>query len=99
MKFFQDELFPWWVLNRLNSPVAPQSRYGILREILHAKEPKPDPCPGDGVCHGSLCWCDWCGDVKETCDVEWPHWCDTHKRYPVKPEPPEPDPNQLSFPW
>ena len=28
----------------------------------------PDwPCPGEGKCHGCLCWCDFCGDVDTVC--------------------------------
>lgn len=26
-------------------------------------------CPGEGKCHGCLCWCDLCGDVGEVCDA------------------------------
>lgn len=72
------------------------SRY----EIIGYTYPKPDPstCAGQGKCHGCLCWCDWCGDVKDVCDVEWPHWCDTHKRYPEMPEHLKPNPNQLFLP-
>lgn len=29
----------------------------------------PDwPCPGEGKCHGCMCWCDWCGDVDTVCN-------------------------------
>lgn len=38
-----------------------------------------ESCPGRERCHGCLCWCDWCGDVKATCD--YPE-CDQHKRPP-----------------
>lgn len=32
-------------------------------------------CPGRGECHGSMAWCDVCGDVSATCpEVE----CDLH---------------------
>lgn len=26
-------------------------------------------CPGAGLCHGALKWCDVCGDVKHICDA------------------------------
>jgi hypothetical protein len=76
--------------------LEPLSRY----QIIGYTWPKPEPiaCPGEGKCHGCVSWCDYCGDVKEVCDAEWPDRCDRHQRYPTKPEPPKPDPNQLSFP-
>lgn len=36
---------------------------------------EPD-CPGEGRCHGSMSWCDVCGDVSEVCDD---HACDRHE--------------------
>jgi len=70
------------------------SRY----EVIGYTHPPPDPCPGEGTCHGCRSWCDWCGDVKDVCDAEWPHRCDTHKRYPEMPEHLKPNPNQLFLP-
>lgn len=25
-------------------------------------------CPGKGLCHGCLKWCEWCGDVDQDCE-------------------------------
>lgn len=35
-----------------------------------------DDCPGAGRCHGSLAWCDRCGDVSRVCDAAR---CDRHR--------------------
>lgn len=40
--------------------------------------PRPqEECPGKGVCHGCLNWCENCGDVGYVCDSPD---CDTHQR-------------------
>lgn len=58
-------------------------------------------CPGEGSCHGSIGWCPLCGDVDEVCDVEWPHACHVHERFPEKPpieSPPTPSKFQRFLP-
>jgi hypothetical protein len=35
-----------------------------------------EECPGEGKCHGCMCWCDRCGDVTTVCDCEV---CDRHR--------------------
>jgi hypothetical protein len=81
-------------------PFPPASSYIAYTryEIIAYRHPEPDPCPGEGKCHGCLCWCDWCGDVKDVCDAKWPGCCDTHERYPEAPEHLKPNPNQLWLP-
>lgn len=37
---------------------------------------------GEGRCHGTLVWCDWCGDVTEMCDDPR---CDAHREVWEKP--------------
>lgn len=37
----------------------------------------PDGCEGAGRCHGSMVWCQACGDVKHVCDA--PERCDRHR--------------------
>jgi hypothetical protein len=46
-------------------------RRDVLRAELAAVEAQLDDCdcPGSGRCHGSLCWCDRCGDVTTICDA------------------------------
>lgn len=79
-----------------DSPFRPKTRWEVIAYVYVPS--KPSPCLGAGKCHGCLSWCEWCGDVKDTCDVEWPHRCDTHKRYPNRPELPKADPRQLVLP-
>lgn len=37
-------------------------------------------CPGQGRCHGCAAWCDHCGNVGKSCDVNISNgeWCDCH---------------------
>lgn len=37
----------------------------------------PDECPGTGRCHGSLSWCNICGNVDRVCDFG-PYFCNLH---------------------
>jgi hypothetical protein len=80
----------------LELPWRWKTRWDIIGYVK--PPPEPIPCPGEGVCHGCLKWCDYCGDVGDVCDCVWPFYCDTHGRYPEKPRPPEPNPNQLWLP-
>jgi hypothetical protein len=66
----------WDILGHVDPPPEP---------ILLAPPMDPSLCTGEGHCHGPLKWCDYCGDVSDVCDVEWPHQCDCHERYPEKP--------------
>jgi hypothetical protein len=70
--------------------------YYTLPHFYHLQ---PEVCTGEGACHGCLKWCDYCGNVDAVCDVQWPHWCDIHQRYPEKPDMLDVrgNPNQLSF--
>lgn len=52
----------------------------LLARRAELAGPLPDVCPGSGACHGSLGWCDKCGNVNKTCDDPC---CDTH--YPTDP--------------
>lgn len=62
--------------------------WGTRYQRLVFELPELPPCPGEGVCHGPLSWCELCGDVSDVCDaIEWPDACDCHERYPEKPEP------------
>jgi hypothetical protein len=36
-----------------------------------------DECPGEGKCHGSMNWCERCGDVVKVCDDVN---CDLHRQ-------------------
>lgn len=49
---------------------AENQRLQNLNEIINKSE-----CPGIGKCHGSLGWCDNCGDVNKMCNDQY---CDTH---------------------
>lgn len=70
-------------------PAKWKTRWDILGYVEPPMSlPTPmDPalCPGKGRCHGCLQWCDYCGDVSDVCDIEWPECCDCHERYPEKP--------------
>ena len=83
-----------------DNPYPPYKYVENRWEIIGYTWPKPsvDDCPGKGKCHGCICWCDWCGDVKDVCNAEWPGCCDTHKRYPEQPEHLKPNPDQLFLP-
>ncbi len=91
-----DDIWDWEYPFPQFGPLTQVTRW----DIITYTRPKPEPsdCPGEGKCHGCLCWCDYCGDVKDVCDAEWPFRCDRHQRYPKKPEPPKPNPNQLTLP-
>ena len=46
-------------------------------------EVSDEECPGAGLCHGCLKWCDTCGDVDDVCDARLRgDRCDEH---PVPP--------------
>ena len=32
------------------------------------KDEQDKDCPGEGKCHGLVCWCMVCGDVEHVCD-------------------------------
>lgn len=44
-----------------------------------ASIPASEDCPGEGICHGPMAWCDFCGDVQEVCDAIEGQ-CDCHAR-------------------
>ena len=44
---------------------------------VHASQQAVDGCPGRGKCHGSMSWCDLCGDVGLLCDMHGR--CDLHR--------------------
>lgn len=46
---------------------------GYRRQTL----PNGDECTGEGRCHGTLNWCDICGDVESVCDTPG---CDVHDK-------------------
>lgn len=48
-----------------------------LTAMLACLPPDPDGCEGTGKCHGSMGWCDRCGDVSKVCDDPA---CDAHPR-------------------
>lgn len=39
--------------------------------------PPAEECAGEGMCHGCLKWCNWCGDVGHTCEMKRGE-CDCH---------------------
>jgi hypothetical protein len=42
-----------------------------------------DECPGKGLCHGCLKWCDFCDDVTHVCDMRLDgKRCDCHPTPP-----------------
>lgn len=58
--------------------LTPEERVDLaarLAELVDAD--RPDGCPGAGVCHGPMKWCDRCGDVGRVCD-DWTKQCDSH---------------------
>lgn len=75
----------------LDYPEKWKTRWDILGHVdpspvfQEAKPMDPSLCTGAGHCHGPLQWCDYCGDVSDVCDIEWPYQCACHKRYPEKP--------------
>lgn len=52
------------------------------REVLRMWDERQasavDDCTGDGMCHGCIAWCAWCGDVSRVCDD--PGLCSCHPR-------------------
>lgn len=46
-----------------------------LEECLRLEGYDPSGCPGPSRCHGSMTWCDKCGDVYDVCHDPS---CDTH---------------------
>ena len=64
------------VVNIVNEWVAAR----LLCPRCSAADAKDDACEGQGKCHGSLKWCDECGDVGDMCDAD-AGGCDCH---PVK---------------
>lgn len=47
----------------------------LMRRRSELSGQDPEDCPGEGTCHGSLGWCNICGDVNRVCDMVG---CDTH---------------------
>lgn len=51
----------------------------LVRALLQALQDsprRPDGCEGFGRCHGTMRWCDDCGDVSRTCNDKG---CDVHQ--------------------
>lgn len=47
----------------------------LLRRRSELAGQEPGDCPGEGRCHGSLAFCNICGNVNRVCDMAD---CDTH---------------------
>ena len=63
-----------------------RTRWDIIGAVIRDLPLEDPPCPGKGVCHGSLSWCSSCGSVGDVCHIQtWPEVCDTHERYPENP--------------
>lgn len=46
-----------------------------LARIIELTPLEPADCAGAGRCHGTMSWCERCGDVRTTCDESV---CDAH---------------------
>lgn len=46
-----------------------------VERVKAAQERREAGCEGAGKCHGSMQWCDYCGDVSNVCDGPP---CDAH---------------------
>jgi len=53
----------------LNIESALRSHRQVVRRADEEREAArlAESCPGDGQCHGTMKWCDICGDVSDTC--------------------------------
>jgi len=59
--------------------VVSQDNWRVLVSEVDAMITERTDCPGFGLCHGTLKWCSFCGDVRVMCDdascsVHHPCW-------------------------